>query len=144
MEVLHHPSWVPPTEATQYMSQYLMRARGNETGSMFHEGVWPPSGEGATLVDPILRSSSQVDLTGIVDSIMGPSRRESGSSGVTSSPTPPSLTLVNPSGSHTATPTRSSPLKDVVHAVGTSSGDHEPQEDKLTRTKNWIERSLAR
>ena len=170
MEALHHPSRAPPTEATQYMSQYLMRARGSETGSMFHEGVWPPPGEGATLVDPILRSSSQVDLTGIVDSVMGPSRElspthgfdggggggshsrnVSGNSqapllppGVTSSPTPPSLTLVNPSGPHTATPTRSSPLKDGV--VGTSGGgDHEPQEeDKLTRTKNWIERSLAR
>ena len=89
---------------------------------MFHEGVWPPPGEGATLVD----------LTGTVDSIMGPgregspthgfdgggggggshSRNVSGNSqapllppGVTSSPTPPSLTLVNPSGPHTATPT---------------------------------------
>ena len=35
---------VPPTEATQYMSQHLMRAWGSETGSMFHEGVWPPRG----------------------------------------------------------------------------------------------------
>jgi hypothetical protein len=60
-----------PTEATQYMSKYLMHAQGSETGSMFHEGVWPPPGEGATLVDPILRSSSQVDLTGIMDSVMG-------------------------------------------------------------------------
>jgi hypothetical protein len=34
-------------------------------------------------------------------------------------------------------------LKDAV--VGTSSGDHELQEeDKLLRTKNWIKRSLAR
>ena len=24
MEVLHHPSWASPTEATQYMSQHLM------------------------------------------------------------------------------------------------------------------------
>ena len=63
--------------------------------------------------------------------------------GVTSSPTPPSLTLVNPSGPHTATPTRSSPLKDAL--VCASSGDHELQEeDKLSRTKNWIQRSLAR
>jgi hypothetical protein len=150
---------VPPTEATQH----LMRARGSETGSMFHEGVWPPPGEGATLVDPILRSSSQVDLTGIVDSVKreensthefdgggSHSRNVSGNSqspllppGITSSPTPPSLTLVNPSGPHTATPTRSSPLKDAV--VGTNSGDHELQEeDKLMRTKNWIKRSLAR
>jgi hypothetical protein len=106
---------------------------------MFHEGVWPPPGEGATLVDPILRSSSQVDLTEIVDSVMGPSREHSpahgfdgggggshsrnvsGNSrapllppGVKSSPAPPSLTLVNPSGPHLATPTWSSTLKDVV------------------------------
>jgi hypothetical protein len=62
--------------------------------------------------------------------------------GVTSSPTPPSLTLANPSGPHTATPMRSSILQDVVRAGGTSSGDQ--KEDKLTRTKHWIERSLAR
>jgi hypothetical protein len=47
-----------------------MRARGSE-------GVWPPPGEGATLVDPILRSSSQVDLTGTMDSVMGPGREGS-------------------------------------------------------------------
>jgi hypothetical protein len=143
-----------------------MRAWGSETGSMFLEGVWPPPGvRSDARRSYILRSSSQVDLTGIVDSVMGPSREGSpthgsgghsrnvsGNSqapllppGVTSSPTPPSLTLVNPSGSHTATPTRSRPLKDVVRAGDTSSSDHEPQEeDKLTRTKNWIERSLAR
>jgi hypothetical protein len=36
-----------------------------------------PPGEGATLVDPILRSSSQVDLTGTVHSVMGPGREGS-------------------------------------------------------------------
>ena len=126
MEALHHPSRAPPTEATQDMSLHLMRARESEMGSMFHEGVWLFPGERATLVDPILRSSSQVDLTGTVDSVMGPGREGSpthgfdggggeslsGNSqapllppGVTSSPTPPSLTLVNRSGPHTATPT---------------------------------------
>jgi hypothetical protein len=89
----------------------------------------PPPDEGVMLVDPILRSSSQVDLTGIVDGVMGPSRESipthgfdgggggshstiSGNSpapllppGVMSSPTPPLLTLVNLSGPHTATPT---------------------------------------
>ena len=77
-----------------------------------------------------------------MDSVIGPSREDSpphgldggggshsrnvsGNSqapllppGVTSSPTPPSLTLVNPSGSHTATPMRSSPLKGVVVRAG--------------------------
>ena len=33
MEALHHPSRAPPTEATQYISQYLVRAQGSETGS---------------------------------------------------------------------------------------------------------------
>jgi hypothetical protein len=31
MEALYHLSRAPPTKATQYMSQYLMRARGSET-----------------------------------------------------------------------------------------------------------------
>jgi hypothetical protein len=85
----------------------------------------------------------------IVDSVQGPSspthgldggggggshsRNVSGNSqapllppGVTSSPTSPSLTPVNLSGPHTATPTRSSFLKDaVMRAEGTSSGEHE-------------------
>jgi hypothetical protein len=42
--------------------------------------------------------------------------------GVTSSPAPPSLMLVNPSGLHMATPTRSSPLKDVVRAGARAAG----------------------
>ena len=47
---------------------------------------------------------------------------------------PPLLTLVNLSGPHTTTPTQLSPLKDaVVRAGGTSNGDDEPEEDKLTR-----------
>jgi hypothetical protein len=101
------------------------------------KGCGLPQGR-AMLVDPIL--SSNHDLTGIADGIMGPSKKAhrlgdrgggvSGNSqapllppGVTSPPTP-LLTLVNPSGSHTAPPTWSSPLKNaVVHAGGTSSGD---------------------
>jgi hypothetical protein len=61
--------------------------------------------------------------------------------GVTSSPTPPLLTLANPPVPHTATLSRSSTLKDVARAGGTSSGDQ--KEDKLTRTKLWIEGFLA-
>jgi hypothetical protein len=218
MEALHHPSrYTPPqpSEATQYMTQYLMRARGSETGSIFHEGgVWPPPGEGATLVDPILRSSSEVDLTGIVDSVMGPSREGSptrggnnvsgpahthtpghthGGSGSgsgggggggygapnhtrtlsTASQSPlllPLLPTAGPSSSAAwkppsptigwnAAPARSSPLKGAVHADGGSGESGEggaggegkerrkggsEEEDKMTRTKNWIERSLAK
>ena len=86
-----------------------------------------------------------------LDSGGGHSRNASGNSqalllppSVTSSPTPPLLMLVNPSGLHTTTPMWLSPLKDIVRAGGTSSRDHLPQEeDKLMRTKNWIERSLV-
>ena len=42
MEALRHPSRAPPAAAMQYMNQYLMRARGSETGSMFHEGPLLP------------------------------------------------------------------------------------------------------
>lgn len=48
----------------------LLRPRGLETGSIFHEGVWPPPGERSRLEDPLLASST-VDLTSIVDDIMG-------------------------------------------------------------------------
>lgn len=50
MEALHHPSRAPPTEATQYTSRDLVRARGSGTRSMFHEGVRPRPGEGAGIV----------------------------------------------------------------------------------------------
>jgi len=48
----------------------LLRPRGTETGSIFHEGVWPPPGESSRLEDPLL-AGSNVDLTSIVDSVMG-------------------------------------------------------------------------
>ena len=48
----------------------LLRPRGLETGSIFHEGVWPPPGERSRLEDPLLVGST-VDLTSIVDDIMG-------------------------------------------------------------------------
>jgi len=53
----------------------LLRARATESGSIFHEGVWPPPGH--SLVDPIM-AASEVDLSSIVDSVMGndsPDRR---------------------------------------------------------------------
>jgi hypothetical protein len=59
-----------------------MRARGSETGSIFHERVWLPPGGGETLVDPISWRSSQVGLTEIVDSVMGPSREDSPTHGL--------------------------------------------------------------
>lgn len=48
----------------------LLRPRGSETGSIFHEtGIWPePS---SRMRDPI-RSASEVELGSIVDDVMGP------------------------------------------------------------------------
>lgn len=71
----------------------LMRARASQTGSMFEElGVWPPPGEGSRLSDPLM-ASSNVDLTSIVENVMG---RGEGS---------------QPHGSGTSTPVRPSRLR---------------------------------
>ncbi|KAH9851640.1 hypothetical protein C2E23DRAFT_780702 [Lenzites betulinus] len=43
-----------------------------ESGSIFREVVWPPPGQPSTLVDPLVAGSSSVDLTRIVDDVMGP------------------------------------------------------------------------
>ena len=51
-------------------SPSLLRARASPTGSIFQEGL---PGEGRRFVDPLLESA-QVDLGGIVDGVMGPSR----------------------------------------------------------------------
>ncbi|KDQ51200.1 hypothetical protein JAAARDRAFT_534780 [Jaapia argillacea MUCL 33604] len=70
----------PPMRYTDYAgsgksndsSPSLMRHRA-DTGSIFHEGVWPPPGAPSRFVDPLLSGSSRVELTGIVDGVMGPS-----------------------------------------------------------------------
>ncbi|KAF9526179.1 hypothetical protein CPB83DRAFT_494902 [Crepidotus variabilis] len=49
----------------------LLKSRVSDTGSIFREEVWPPP-EAPTFVDPIEANSSQVDLSGIVDEVMGP------------------------------------------------------------------------
>ncbi|KDR78021.1 hypothetical protein GALMADRAFT_138179 [Galerina marginata CBS 339.88] len=46
----------------------LLKSRTSETGSIFREEVWPPPG----FIDPIAKHSSQVDLSRIVDDVMGP------------------------------------------------------------------------
>ncbi|KAF8585081.1 hypothetical protein K439DRAFT_1080331 [Ramaria rubella] len=82
----------------------LLRPRGMGTGSIFHEGVWPPPGEPSRLEDPLL-SGSSVDLTSIVDDVMGGrhERHGRGSSGDTSGSSVPLLGNVlqddRPSGS---------------------------------------------
>lgn len=50
----------------------LLPPRGSETGSIFREEVWPPPSTGSRLQDPLL-AASNVDLTSIVDAVMGPS-----------------------------------------------------------------------
>ena len=69
----------------------LLRPRGNDTGSVFSEGVWPPPSERSRLTDPLLAASA-VTFDNIVDDVMGPSR--------TTSPTPrPQSRLRGGSGS---------------------------------------------
>jgi len=41
---------------------------------LFHEEMWPPPAEGAQLVYPILRNSSEVILGGAEENVLGPSR----------------------------------------------------------------------
>lgn len=47
----------------------LLKSRITDTGSIFREEVWPPPG----FVDPIAKNNSQVDLSQIVDDVMGAS-----------------------------------------------------------------------
>ncbi|KLO06173.1 hypothetical protein SCHPADRAFT_698460 [Schizopora paradoxa] len=68
----------------------LMRARASQTGSMFEElGIWPPPGEGSRLSDPLM-TASNVDLTGIVENVMGPGEGSRPHGSGTSTPTRPS------------------------------------------------------
>lgn len=70
MQSYHYPTNVFNGSST---SLNLMKSRTSETGSIFREEVWPPPG----FVDPILKQNSQVDLSGIVNEVMGPSSFES-------------------------------------------------------------------
>ncbi|RDX39491.1 hypothetical protein OH76DRAFT_1424289 [Lentinus brumalis] len=56
------PSSLPPGAAAPHLLG--MRA---ETGSIFREAVWPPPGQPSALVDPLVKASSAVDLSRIVD-----------------------------------------------------------------------------
>lgn len=48
----------------------ILHTRCSETGSIFRENVWPPPSE--EMVDPVLHRSSQVDLSRVVQDVMGP------------------------------------------------------------------------
>ncbi|THH28936.1 hypothetical protein EUX98_g5252 [Antrodiella citrinella] len=94
---------IAPPQTVPQTSPHVMGLRASESGSIFHEAVWPPPGESSRMVDPILAMSSQVDLTRIVEDVMGTSmsdvnlasapshaRMDSGGSGSQSSlPSPP-------------------------------------------------------
>ncbi|KAF8815237.1 hypothetical protein BYT27DRAFT_7334010 [Phlegmacium glaucopus] len=67
MPSYHHYPTHPFHPAVQ-STPSLLRSRISETGSIFREEVWPPPG----FVDPISKQSSQVDLSVIVDDVMGP------------------------------------------------------------------------
>lgn len=47
----------------------ILRTRVSESGSIFREEVWPPP---SPTIDPIQMRSSQVDLSRIVEDVMGP------------------------------------------------------------------------
>ncbi|KAI0299636.1 hypothetical protein B0F90DRAFT_1818003 [Multifurca ochricompacta] len=55
----------------------LLRVRASESGSIFHESVWPPPSTGSQLIDPLTSPSQSVELGRIVDDVMGPSRAAS-------------------------------------------------------------------
>ncbi|KAI1794774.1 hypothetical protein LXA43DRAFT_86311, partial [Ganoderma leucocontextum] len=61
-----HPGGVPARA-----SPPLLLGMRSESGSIFREAVWPPPGETSNLIDP-LRVATSVDLSRIVDDVMGP------------------------------------------------------------------------
>ncbi|KAG6333794.1 hypothetical protein ID866_5289 [Astraeus odoratus] len=48
------------------------QSRRSDTGSLFQEDVWPPPNERSRLVDPLMHGRD-IDLSRIVDDVMGPS-----------------------------------------------------------------------
>lgn len=57
-----------PFQPPHPTSPYLMGPRASSSGSIFHEGVWPPPGESSRFVDPLVSERSLaelVDLAGI-------------------------------------------------------------------------------
>ena len=60
----------PLTTRKMSAAPKLLRPRGIGTGSIFHEGVWPPPGVPSRLEDPLLAGGT-VNLSTIVDDVMG-------------------------------------------------------------------------
>ncbi|PIL22949.1 hypothetical protein GSI_15645 [Ganoderma sinense ZZ0214-1] len=76
----HNPPPPPPPHPSPPQNQnpnpnasppHLLGMR-SESGSIFREAVWPPPSENSTLVDPLRVAGSAVDLSRIVDDVMGP------------------------------------------------------------------------
>ena len=61
----------PENRALDGAPPRLLRPRTSGSGSVFEEHVWPPPREG--LRDPLMAASS-VDLTSVVEEVMGPSQ----------------------------------------------------------------------
>jgi hypothetical protein len=61
-----------PPPSTTLTPPRLLRARASESGSIFHESVWPPPAASSQLMDPLTYPSQSVDLARVVTDIMGP------------------------------------------------------------------------
>ena len=88
----------------------LFRARASESGSIFHESVWPPPSAASQLTDPLTSAANAVDLGSIVKDVMGPASDESGAVGSRSGPTR--------EGSGTTVTSETNPLLAAVAAAG--------------------------
>ena len=61
-----------PPPSTSLTPPRLLRARASESGSIFHESVWPPPAASSQLMDPLTYPSQSVDLARVVTDVMGP------------------------------------------------------------------------
>ncbi|CAL1699120.1 unnamed protein product [Somion occarium] len=105
---------------TSNTSPLLMGMRASESGSIFHEDVWPPPGEQSRFVDPILATSSQVNLGRIVDDVMGANANANAPPSSYANPRPPSYHFR--SGSNGSDPFRTPPLRHSPQPSDSSNG----------------------
>jgi len=126
----------------------LFRAQASNSGSMFHESVWPPPSPSSRFVDPFMKSSSEVDLGHIVDDVMGghsnaPTAYHPLISGHNASASDISATSIDPLLPHpgssglppgAAAPKRPSPLVQNAVESTSSNGSHSPAQPWIQRT----------
>lgn len=101
----------PVAHGSPNTSPHLATLRASESGSIFREDVWPPPGEASRFVDPILATSSQVNLGRIVEDVMGGNANARRTPSPLPQPRPPSYHLR--SGSSGSDPFRSTPAPSV-------------------------------